>query len=79
MTKLTEALAVIDAADKQVTWDATGECLVVKTEFFEKSGTSAGVIVRHFHEDNPPPVESVANDVTVGLTGIEAKAEGAQL
>ena len=73
MSKITDALATLESADKTVTWDTSGECIVVTTEFFEKSGTSAGKIVRHFINDQP------TGNVTVALTGESATAEGAQL
>lgn len=84
MSKITDALATLEAADKSVTWDTSGECIVVTTQYFEPSGKSAGTVVRHFNDDQPVPEVQVigaedVGDVTVALTGQSATAEGAKL
>lgn len=84
MTKLQQAIDAVKAADQKITWDMAGECIVVRTEFFESDGKTAGTIERHYLNDNPPTVEPLpepveGGDVTVGLDGAAAVAEGEQL
>lgn len=84
MTKLSDAVALLNAAPCKVEWDTSGECIVVRTVYLEKDGTTAGAIERNFNDDQPkPPAEEPAEQasagVTVALTGVEATATGAQL
>jgi len=86
MTKLSDAVALLNAAPHEVQWDTSGECIVVRTTYFEKDGTTvAGTIKRNFNDDQPAPAadehesEQDAGDVVVDLTGNEATAKGVAL
>lgn len=81
MTKLSDAVALLNAAPHEVQWDTSGECIVVRTVYLEKDGTVAGTIERNFNDDQPAPPadETSSQDVSVSITGNEATANGAQL
>ena len=89
MTTVAEAAAILAAAPHQATWstDAERGCFVVETVYFNEDGSEGARIKRVYLDDHPPvlpeetapPAPASGADVSVGLTGVSAAGEAANL